>query len=63
MILEDNGQKVGTIRSNENGVTLILENKTFKKLTELQQKLKVDFTGKELVKKEIEEFEVLGFCM
>ena len=23
-ILEDNGQKVGTIRSNENGVTLIL---------------------------------------
>ena len=31
----------------------------FKKLTELQQKLKVDFTGKELVKKEIEEFEVL----
>ena len=32
-ILEDNGQKVGTIRSNENGVTLTLgkENQTFKK--------------------------------
>ena len=46
-------------------MTLILgkQNQTFKKLTELQQKLKVDFTGKELVKKEIEEFEVLWFCM
>ena len=63
-ILEDNGQKVGTIRSNENGVTLTLgkQNQTFKKLTELQQKLKVDFTGKEIVKKEVEEYEVHGFA-
>ena len=36
-ILEDNGQKVGTIRSNENGVTLQVgsENQTFKALEEL----------------------------
>ena len=63
-ILEDNGQKVGTIRSNENGVTLTLgkQNQTFKKLTELQQKLKVDFTGKELVKKDVQEYEVHGFA-
>ena len=64
-ILEDNGQKVGTIRSNENGVTLTVgkENHSFKKLEELKQKMKVSFTGKELVKKEKEEYEVHGyFC-
>lgn len=64
-ILEDNGQKVGTIRSNENGVTLTVgkENHSFKKLEELKQKMKVSFTGKELVKKEKVEYDVHGyFC-
>ena len=62
-ILEDNGQKVGTIRSNENGVTLTVgkENQTFTKLSELQKKVKVNFTGKELIKKDIEEYEVHGY--
>jgi len=62
-ILEDNGQKVGTIRSNENGVVLTVgkENHSFKKLEELKQKMKVSFTAKELVKKEKLEFEVHGF--
>ena len=63
-ILEDNGQKVGTIRSNENGVTLTVgkENHSFKRLEELKQKMKVSFTGKELVKKEKEEYEVHGYA-
>lgn len=63
-ILEDNGQKVGTIRSNENGVTLTVgtKNQTFKELSELQQKIKVDFTGKEIVKKETKEHEVHGYA-
>jgi hypothetical protein len=64
-ILEDNGQKVGTIRSNENGVVLTVgkENHSFKKLEELKQKMKVSFTGKELVKKEKVEYDVHGyFC-
>ena len=58
-VLEDNGQKVGTIRSNENGVTLTVgkENHSFKKLEELKQKMKVSFTGKEVVTKEKEEYE------
>jgi len=62
-ILEDNGQKVGTIRSNENGVTLTVgkENRTFKKLSELKEEIEVDFTGKEVVKIEVEEYEVHGF--
>jgi len=62
-ILEDNGQKVGTIRSNENGVTLTVgkENHSFKKLEELKQKMKVSFTGKELVNKEKEEYDVHGY--
>jgi len=62
-ILEDNGQKVGTIRSNEHGVTLQVgkQNKTFKKLEELKQKMSVSFTGKELVKKEKEQYEVHGY--
>ena len=63
-ILEDNGQKVGTIRSNENGVTLTVgkENHSFKKLEELKQKMKVSFTGKELVNKEKLEYEVHGYA-
>ena len=63
-ILEDNGQKVGTIRSNENGVTLTVgtKNQTFKALSELKQKIKVDFTGKEVVKKETKEYEVHGYA-
>ena len=63
-ILEDNGQKVGTIRSNENGVTLTVgkENHSFKRLEELKQKMKVSFTGKELVNKEKEEYEVHGYA-
>jgi hypothetical protein len=63
-ILEDNGQKVGTIRSNENGVTLTVgtKNQTFKALSELKQKIKVDFTGKEVVKKETNEYEVHGYA-
>ena len=63
-ILEDNGKKVGTIRSNESGVTLTLGkvNQTFKALSELKQKIEVNFTGKELVKKEVEEFEVHGYA-
>ena len=63
-ILEDNGQKVGTIRSNENGVTLTVgkENHSFKKLEELKQKMKVSFTGKEVVTKEKEEYEVHGYA-
>jgi len=63
-ILEDNGQKVGTIRSNENGVTLTVgkENHSFKKLEELKQKMKVSFTGKELINKEKEEYEVHGYA-
>lgn len=63
-ILEDNGQKVGTIRSNENGVTLTVgtKNQTFKALSELKQKIKVDFTGKEIVKKETKEYEVHGYA-
>jgi len=62
-ILEDNGQKVGTIRSNENGVVLTVgkENHSFKKLEELKQKMKVSFTGKELVNKEKEEYDVHGY--
>ena len=62
-ILEDNGQKVGTIRSNENGVTLTVgkENHSFKRLEELKQKMKVSFTGKELVNKEKEEYDVHGY--
>ena len=62
-ILEDNGQKVGTIRSNENGVTLTVgkENHSFKRLEELKQKMKVSFTGKELANKEKLEYEVHGF--
>ena len=64
-ILEDNGQKVGTIRSNENGVVLTVgkENHSFKRLEELKQKMKVSFTGKELVNKEKVEYDVHGyFC-
>jgi len=63
-ILEDNGQKVGTIRSNENGVTLTVgnQNQTFKALSELQQKIKVDFTGKEIEKNETKEYEVHGYA-
>lgn len=63
-ILEDNGQKVGTIRSNENGVTLTVgtKNQTFKALSELKQKIKVDFTGKEVIKKETKEYEVHGYA-
>jgi len=63
-ILEDNGQKVGTIRSNENGVTLTVgtKNQTFKALSELQQKIKVDFTGKEIEKNETKEYEVHGYA-
>jgi len=63
-ILEDNGQKVGTIRSNENGVTLTVgtKNQTFKELSELKQKIKVDFTGKEVVSKETKEYEVHGYA-
>ena len=64
-ILEDNGQKVGTIRSNENGVTLQVgsENQTFKALEELTQKISVSFSGKELVNKEKQEYDVHGyFC-
>ena len=62
-ILEDNGQKVGTIRSNENGVTLQVgsENQTFTALEELKQKVSVSFSGKELVNKEKQEFEVHGY--
>jgi len=63
-ILEDNGQKVGTIRSNENGVVLTVgkENHSFKKLEELKQKMKVSFTGKELANKEKLEYEVHGYA-
>jgi hypothetical protein len=63
-ILEDNGQKVGTIRSNENGVTLTVgkQNQTFKALSELKQKIKVDFTGKEVTKKETKNYEVHGYA-
>ena len=63
-MLEDNGQKVGTIRSNENGVTLTVgtKNQTFKELSELIQKIKVDFTGKEVVSKETKEYEVHGYA-
>ena len=64
-ILEDNSQKVGTIRSNENGVTLTVgkENHSFKKLEELKQKMKVSFTGKELATTEKVEYEAHGyFC-
>jgi hypothetical protein len=63
-ILEDNGQKVGTIRSNENGVTLTVgnQNQTFKALSELKQKIKVDFTSKEVTKKETKEYEVHGYA-
>jgi hypothetical protein len=63
-ILEDNGQKVGTIRSNENGVTLTVgtKNQTFKELSELKQKIKVDFAGKEVIKKETKEYEVHGYA-
>jgi len=62
-ILEDNGQKVGTIRSNEHGVTLTVgkENQTFKALDELKQKMSVSFTGKDIVKTETKEYEVHGF--
>ena len=63
-ILEDNGQKVGTIRSNENGVVLTVgkENHSFKKLEELKQKMKVSFAGKELANKEKLEYEVHGYA-
>ena len=56
-ILEDSGQKVGTIRSNEHGVTLTVgkENQTFKKLDELKQKFKVSFTGKDVVVQDKQE--------
>ena len=62
-ILEDNGQKVGTIRSNENGVTLQVgsENQTFKALEELTQKISVSFSGKELVTSEKKEYLVHDF--
>jgi len=62
-ILEDNGQKVGTIRSNENGVTLTVgkQNQTFKKLDELKRKMKVSFTGKDVITTEKQEHEVHGF--
>ncbi len=63
-ILEDNGQKVGTIRSNENGVTLQVgnENQTFKALDDLKANMSVDFTGKEIVNKEKQEYDVHGFA-
>ena len=37
-ILEDNGKKVGTIRSNANGVTLTVgkQNQTFKKISRME---------------------------
>jgi len=62
-ILEDNGQKVGTIRSNEYGVTLTVgkQNQTFKALEELKQKMSVSFTGKDIIKSEKQEYEVHGF--
>lgn len=62
-ILEDNGQKVGTIRSNEHGVTLQVgkQNQTFTKLDELKKKVKVSFAGKEVVKAEKQEYDVHGF--
>ena len=62
-IVEDNGQKVGTIRSNEHGVTLQVgkQNQTFKALDELKQKMKVSFTGKDVATVDKQEHEVHGF--
>ena len=62
-IIEDNGQKVGTIRSNEHGVTLQVgkENRTFKELDELKSKMKVSFTGKDLLETQKHDYDVHGF--
>ena len=62
-ILEDNGQKVGTIRSNENGVTLQVgsENQTFKALDELKLAMEVSFTGKDQIENVKENYEVHGY--
>ncbi len=49
-IVEKDGQKVGTIRSNDAGVTLTMgvQKLAFKQMEELQQKVNVDFSDKQL---------------
>jgi len=62
-IVENDGQKVGTIRSSDTGVVLQVgkENRTFKALDELKQKMKVSFAGKDVVATEKQSYEVHGF--
>ena len=62
-IVEKDGEKVGTIRTNEKGVTLTVgsQNHAFSKLEELVQKMSVTFTDKQIVKQDKKEFEVHGF--
>lgn len=56
-IVENNGQKVGTIRSNDHGIVLQVgkENRTFSDIKELTN---VSFTDKDVVKTEKQEYEV-----
>lgn len=56
-IVENNGQKVGTIRSNDHGIVLQVgkENRTFNDIKELTN---VSFTDKDVVKTEKQEYEV-----
>lgn len=59
-IVEDDGQKVGTIRSNDQGIVLQVGdvNKTFSCIKDLTN---VTFEGKDVAKPEKQEYEVHGY--
>ena len=49
-IVENDGQKVGTIRSSDTGVVLqVGKENSYISLDELKQKMKVSFAGKDVV--------------
>lgn len=59
-IVENNGQKVGTIRANDHGVTLQVgeQNQIFKCIKDVKH---VAFEGKQVAKTEKQEFDVHGY--
>jgi len=62
-IVEQNGQKVGTIRTNEKGVTLTVgkQNHAFSKLEELEKNMNVSFANKQINKSQNKEYDVYDF--
>ena len=62
-IVERDGQKVGTIRTNEKGVTLTVgkQNHAFSKLEDLEKKMSVTFTDRQITTTETTEHEIYNF--